>query len=143
MTTVSNELPAVLRRRARKLHDEGFNAEFVQPLLTAADELTVRRRCTTDAEQDAIDAVNANRLLGHRLANIARIIESSTMATALKEKVGQELRIASLLLLQDNQRRIISLALEPGTTMADFMIRARAEYEKYAIDTGGTRETVD
>lgn len=82
MTEINQDLPAVLRRRAKQLQDDHYNGQFTGVFMRAADELTVRRRCETHGDQAMIEAVADNRRLRNTLQGLFGRIKSGPFPKA-------------------------------------------------------------
>ena len=131
MSTFSSDEPQVLRRRAKTLLDDGYNATFIGVFLRAADELVVRRRCARDPEQETVNAQSDIRRLKRALSNIAGIIFRSNMSKEFRQAVAAELRIANEIAEPGKKRQILALAVGEDVTREDFLAAAAEQYDRY------------
>jgi hypothetical protein len=131
VSTFSNDEPQVLRRRAKTLTDDGYNANFISVFLRAADELIVRRRCARDPEQETVNAQSDIRRLKRALSNIAGIIFRSNMGKEFRQAVAAELRIANEIAEPGKRRQILALAVGEGVTREEFLAAAAEQYDRH------------
>lgn len=71
MTTLNDDTVSTLRRRARELLADGYNAQYVKVLERAAENLEVHKRYLVSGEAFTLGAIMANRVLRNAL-NVAR-----------------------------------------------------------------------
>jgi hypothetical protein len=130
-----DDVPATLRRRAKTLtDDDNYNPQFVSVFLRAADELVVRRRCASDAEQEAIEQLGHVGVLKRVLTNIAGIVARSSMSKDDRKAVGQNLGIAAQVREPGKQRTILSIEIVPNEPFEAFLDRVKELYDQH---TGG------
>ncbi len=117
----SDDVPTVLRRRAKELLTTGYTEQTVSVLLRAADELQMRRTAAVpgDAEQLAIEACADNRRLRNVLVRIFEQIRA-------RKPIGwpdqvQELAKNTLAAVRPfgEGRRIMAIQIGPDQSRAD------------------------
>lgn len=126
-----DDLPATLRRRAKS---GDFNAQYSACFMRAADELVMRRRCSSEPEQEAVEQLGNVTILKRCLTNIAGIIHTSTMARELKAAVAEQLNIANHVKKPHKPRTILSVEIVPGQPYAVFLQRVEELFDQH---TGG------
>lgn len=82
MTHISNNLSAVLRRRALRLEREGYNDGFTTSIRLAAELIGAQERYAEDHEQAYLEAVADNRRLRAALVQSHNRIATAAMPRA-------------------------------------------------------------
>lgn len=116
MTQLSNNLVAVLRRRARTLQEDGYKPEWCLSLMRAADELEVHRKAAGDPERQAIQAFAEVRRLRSTLIQVFNQTRARKPA-GWPEEVLEKIKNALAAVPEPGQgRRILSIQISDTDT---------------------------
>ncbi len=115
-----DDLPALLRRRARALEKEGRDPQYGACLMRAADELIVRRRAASGDENVAVECISDARRLRSVLADLFELIKIADIPVASREAALQKIRNAVLARRELGKgRKILAVEVYDHNTKAE------------------------